>query len=224
MNDQDDYLGPEWLIAIGIIALLCLLLTGCSATPRPNDPSETSASQSETFKPDGTHTRTETFSHRGPQNETRSATVAWGALKIGSASADAADLSAVTGEPLFWIGGVTIILGVGLLVASKYPGLNLTIPAGAGFWFIGAGVLIALLPFIGQEVAKLVIPIGLLGGAVALAWYANKAGWFVNMTSPKAQMERIKKGDPETAAAMAFLNTGGDKDKAKAVKAAKVKP
>ena len=204
--------------------LLMLFVAGCDATSaRPNRPSKTSATYVES---DGKTTRSTTVEHQGTENETESAPVSAGSegVTIGKGKSVQFKWSSVTSSVPFWIGSLLVVAGVAALILDKHPVVGPFIPNGAGWYAIGAGAGLILLPFLGEGLRDAVPIIVVVGGAIAICYYGYKAKWFQAATGPEAQMERLRKDDPDGAAALAYLNTGGDKTVAREVKEMKVEP
>jgi len=134
---------------------------------------------------------------------------------------------AVTGEPLFWWSGFFMLLGIGLLVLANYPALGKFIPAGAGWYAIGAGIVIGLLPWIGEglkPVVKYVVAATVTVAFFFIIYYGWKNKWFEWATGPDNQRERMNKGDVDGAAALAYVHGKGDKNTARLMKNGHNKP
>ena len=201
-----------------LLFTIVLCSIGCAATPRPNRPSETKATYTES---DGNTTRSTTVEHQGTENETESAPVSAGSegVTIGKGKSVQFKWSSITSSVPFWIGSLLVVAGVAALILDKHPVVGPFIPNGAGWYAVGAGAGLILLPFLGEGLRDAMPIIVVVGGAIAICYYGYKYKWFVRATSEEAQMERLQKGDADGAAALAYLNTGGDKAAARGVKA-----
>ena len=88
--------------------------------------------------------------------------------KVGAAAAQAAGTSAGPGRLLYWIGGIVLAVGIGIIILLKNTGLGLQVVAGGGV-ILGAGVVLDRYPW----VLVLALVAGLALGGLAL-WRAHQ--------------------------------------------------
>lgn len=208
-----------WLVvALGVMALL----TGCAGTPkaRPNKPGHVTATHT-TFDKDGNKKSESSLSGTNDENPDEGVGGRIdpdGGVSVNTGGSVPFEWDQMTGQPLAWGGFGLIVLGLGLMVLSKFPIAGLVVPPGVGWISIGLGFGVFFIPFVGPAVKttlQIVLP---FMAVMAVFFYGKKAKWFETATGAEAQMERIAKGDTGGAAAMAFINSGGDRDKARKVK------
>jgi hypothetical protein len=164
--------------------------------------------------------RTETIHVQQPQNPVDAATIRIIStpeaktvdVATGGSSATPTDQALGQLRVLTWVGIALCIGGVALLVLkSRLP----LIPAPAGFWALGLGVVFIATPILLDRYSHLVmigIGVAAVGGAVYLGFKLN---WFKRETGPEVQAKLKAKGQADAAGALAFVNTGGDRTRAK---------
>lgn len=207
-----------WLVvALGIL----MLLGGCTGTPkaRPNRPG-VATGERVLYDVQGNVIARIAFTLKNDENPDKGmgARMDKDSVVITTGGSVPFEWDTIRGEPLAWVGFSLIVIGLGVILVSKFPIAGGLVPVGVGYAAIAAGFGVFFIPFVGPAVENtlyIALPVLVIG---VVWYYARKAKWFEKATSPEAQMDRVAKGDTGGAAAMAYLNSGGDKDKARKLK------
>jgi len=194
--------------------LLCavLALGGCWGA-RPNKPG--TATLTEVVTPDGARERTVKLVNDENPKEPMSATL--DGMSVNTGGSTPFDLSAISGEPLFWIGGGFILLGLIITVVRLTPwGAFLAfLPVWAGFAAMGVGAGICILPWVGLGIQK-AMPLIVLGGiGFAVVWWLGYRNDKAKNDERKWQEEMKERerdllidGDKRAAGAVHMVRTG----------------
>ena len=139
-----------------------------------------------------------------------------GTIEAKAGAKAAPDEALATTKPLVWAGIGLCIAGVAMLILkSKLP----LVPAPAGFAAMALGAAFIAAPVLIDRYSAWVFAgaaVLLLGG---MGFYAWRSGWFDQETGPEAQTRLADKGQREAAGALAYVNSGGNKQRAKLVAA-----
>jgi hypothetical protein len=212
---------------IMLILLLCFALSGCALfqpTPAPIQQTQVTREYAQPTTGPATQpvlvreTTTETTVNQ-PRDATVPASVVNkpdGTIEAKAGAKAAPDEALATTKPLVWVGIGLCVLGVAMLILrSQLP----LIPAPAGFAAMALGTAFIAAPVLIDRYAAWVFAgaaVVMLGGLSVYAW---RAGWFDRETGTEAQARLAAKGQREAAGALAYVNSGGDRSRAKLVAA-----
>ena len=212
---------------IMLILLLCFALSGCALfqpTPAPIQQTQVTREYAQPTTGPATQpvlvreTTTETTVNQ-PRDATVPASVVNkpdGTIEAKAGARAAPDEALATTKPLVWVGIGLCVLGVAMLILrSQLP----LIPAPAGFAAMALGTAFIAAPVLIDRYSAWVFAgaaVLLLGG---MGFYAWRSGWFDRETGTEAQSRLAAKGQREAAGALAYVNSGGDKSRAKLVAA-----
>lgn len=203
---------PITLAMVAILFVLC----GCEASPRPNRPGNVEASVVSVpahvdAKGNPVAERVEVRAlgenDENPKEPMRIRVSPVG-VEINTGGSAPFEWDAIADEPLFWIGGLLIVAGVGLLILSKYPIANLAIPSTAGWYAIAGGAGIVMLPYVGEGVREAVPVILIVGGLAGVLYLGWKLKLFERAVSPEVEADLLAEDDVRAAGAIRRVRTG----------------